>query len=68
MLCSCNTSIKLINLIVFKPYNITVAAFTSAGIGNESEIIQIWTDEEGLFFSCERIESFRFEYESECEI
>ena len=68
MLCSCNTSIELTNLTVYELYNITVAAFTSAGIGNESQIIQIWTDEEGLFFSCERIENFRFEYEREYEI
>ena len=53
MLCSCNTSIELTNLTVYEPYNITVAAFTSAGIGNDSEIRQIWTDEEGLFFSCQ---------------
>ena len=68
MLCSCNTSIELTNLTVYEPYNITVAAFTSAGIGNESEIRQIWTDEEGLFFSCERNETLRFEYEREYAI
>lgn len=46
MLCYRNTSYNLTRLLVYTPYNITVAAFTKVGIGNESDIKQTWTDED----------------------
>ena len=50
MLCDCNTSVELKTLRIYTLYNITVAAFTKVGIGNESDIKQTRTDEEGLFW------------------
>lgn len=46
MLCKRNTSSELERLNIYTLYNITVAAFTKVGIGKESEIKQVWTDEE----------------------
>lgn len=47
MLCACNTSFELKNLSIYTPYNITVAALTKVGIGNESDIVKTWTEEGG---------------------
>lgn len=47
MLCACNTSVVLTNLSVYTLYNITVAAFTKVGIGNESYVTQTSTEEDG---------------------
>ena len=46
MLCKRNTSVHLEKLLKYTLYNITVAAFTKVGIGNESEIVQTRTDED----------------------
>ena len=50
MLCACNTSVELKNLTIYTLYNITVAAFTKVGIGNESDVIRTWTEEGGWFW------------------
>ena len=47
MLCKRNTSFQLEKLSKFTLYNITVAAFTKVGIGEESKVVQTWTDEDG---------------------
>lgn len=47
MLCT-NTSYYLEKLSKYTLYNITLAAFTKVGIGNESKIEQAWTDEDGM--------------------
>ena len=49
MLCHLNTSYELTRLRIFTLYNITVAAFTIKGIGNESQLLQVHTAEEGTF-------------------
>ncbi|XP_027035835.1 protein sidekick-2-like [Pocillopora damicornis] len=46
MLCHLNTSYELTRLRIFTLYNITVAAFTIKGIGNESQLLQVYTAEE----------------------
>ena len=48
MLCT-NASYYLEKLSKYTLYNITVAAFTKVGIGNESKIEQAWTDEDGMW-------------------